>query len=93
MSGLLWSVSSRTVPLGALIADDMGLSTTHCALATRLYHKHIVGEAAAGRLLACLGGKSVEELEEISLVFGDDIEVYRRPSMIIFRANLVPAWE
>jgi len=40
-----------------------------------------------------LGGKSVEELEEVPRIFGDDIEVYRRASIIVVLANLVPAWE
>jgi len=77
----------------ALIADDMGLGKTHCALATLLYLKHIVDEAAAGRPLACLRGKAVEELEEVPRIFGDDIDVYRRSSIIIVPAKLVPAWE
>ena len=80
-------------PPVALIADDMGLGKTHCALATLLYLKHIVDEAAAGRPLACLGGKSVEELKEVLRIFADDIEVYSGPSIIIVPANLVPAWE
>jgi len=80
-------------PPVALIADDMRLGKMHCALVTLLYLKHIVDEAAAGGPLACLGGKLVEELEEVLRIFGDDIEVYRRPSIIIVPANLVPAWE
>jgi len=40
-----------------------------------------------------LGGKSAEELEVVLWIFGNDIEVYRRPSIIIVPANLVPAWE
>jgi len=75
----------------ALIADDMGLGKMHCALATQLYLKHIVDETAAGRPLACLGGKSVEELEEVLRIFDDRIEVYIPPSIIIVPANLVPA--
>jgi len=35
----------------------------------------------------------VEELQEVPRIVGDDIEVYRRPSIIIVPANLVPAWE
>ena len=92
----VWFILKRILadrPPVALIADDIGLGKTHCALATLLYLKHIVDEAAAGRPLACLGGKSVEELEEVPRIFGDDIEVYRRPSIIIVLANLVPAWE
>jgi len=81
------------LPPVALIADDMGLGKTHCALAKVLHLRHIFDEAAAGRPLACLGGKSVEELEEVPRILGDDIEVYRRPSIIIVPANLVPAWE
>ena len=77
----------------ALIADDMGLGKTHCALATLLYLKHNVDEAAAGRALACLEEKSVVELEEVPRIFGVDIEVDRRSSIIIVLANLVPAWE
>jgi len=61
----------------ALITDEMGVGKTHCALATLLYLKHIVDDAAAGRPLACLGGKSLEELEEVTEIFGDDIVIYR----------------
>jgi len=39
------------------------------------------------------GGKLVEELEEVPRIFGNDIEVYRRPSILIVPAKLVPAWE
>ena len=77
----------------ALMSDDIGLSKTHCALATLFYLKHIVNEAAAGSPLACVEGNSVEELEEGQRIFGDDIEVYRQPSIIIVPANLVPACE
>ncbi|KAG0125069.1 hypothetical protein HOY82DRAFT_617162 [Tuber indicum] len=64
-------------PPVALIADDMGLGKTHCALATLLYLKYIVDEAASGRTLPCLSGKSVAELEdaEVPWIFGADSEV------------------
>jgi len=92
----VWFIVERILtdrPPVALIADYMGLGKTHCALATLLYLKHIVDEAVTGRPLACLAGKLVEELEEVPRIFGDDIEVYRRPSIIIDPANLVPVWE
>jgi len=78
-------------PPGTLIADDMGLGKTYCVLATLLHLKTIIDEAAAGRPLAYLGGKLVEELEEVPQIFVDDIEVYRRTSIIIVPANLLPA--
>jgi len=93
---VVWFIVQRILadcPPVALIADEMGLGKTHCALATLLYLKHIVDEAAAGRPLACFRGKSGEELDEVPRIFGDDIEVYRRPSIIIVPANLVHTWE
>jgi len=62
----IWFLVERILadcPPVALIADDMGLGKTHCTLATLLYLKQSVDEAAAGRPLACLGGKSGEEWE------------------------------
>jgi hypothetical protein len=92
----VWFIVERILadrPPVALIADDMGLGKTHCALATLLYLKYIIDEAAAGKSLACLGGKAVGELESVPRIFGEDNEVYQRPSIIIVPANLVPAWE
>src|SRR5205807_997552 len=92
----VWFIVERILadrPPVALIADDMGLGKTHCALATLLYLKHIIDEAAGGKSLACLGGKAVGELESVPRIFGEDNEVYQRPSIIIVPANHVPAWE
>jgi hypothetical protein len=92
----VWFIVERILadrPPVALIADDMGLGKTHCALATLLYLKYIVNQAAAGRPLACLDGKSVAELEQVPRIFDGDSEMYRRPSIIIVPANLVPTWE
>ncbi|CUS10220.1 unnamed protein product [Tuber aestivum] len=92
----VWFIVERILadrPPVALIADDMGLGKTHYALATLLYLKYIVDEAAAGRALPCLGGKSVTELEVVPWIFGADSEVYRRPCIIVVPANLVHAWE
>ncbi|KAG0638241.1 hypothetical protein HOY80DRAFT_1079619 [Tuber brumale] len=61
-------------PPVALIADDMELGQTHYTLATLLYLKYIVDEAAAGRALPYLGGKSVPELEVVPWIFGNDGE-------------------
>ena len=63
-------------PPVALIADDMGLGKTHCMLATLLYLKYIIDEAAAGKSLACLGGKAVGELQSVAWIFGVDNEAY-----------------
>jgi len=93
---VVWFIVERMLadpPPVALIADNMGLRKTYCTLATLLYLKHIIDEAGAGRPLACLGGKLVEESEEVLRIFCDDSEVYRPPSIIIVPANLVPAWE
>ncbi|CUS07052.1 unnamed protein product [Tuber aestivum] len=92
----VWFIVERILadrPPVALIADDMGLGKTHYALATLLYLKYIVDEAAAGRALPCLGGKSVAELEVVPRIFGADSKVYRRPRIIIVPANRVYTWE
>jgi len=92
----IWFIVERILthsPPVALITEDMGLGKTHSALATLRYLKHIVDEAGAGRPLAYLRGKSVQELEEVLWIFGNNIEVYRQPSIIILPTNLVPAWE
>jgi len=92
----VWFIVERILsyrPPLALIADDMGLGKMHCAVATLLYLKHIVDGAAAGSPLTCLGAKSVEQFEEVLQIFGNAIEVYRPPSIIIVPANLVRAWE
>ncbi|KAG0632751.1 P-loop containing nucleoside triphosphate hydrolase protein [Tuber brumale] len=73
----VWFIVERILtdcPPVALIADDMGLGKTHYALATLLYLKYIVDEAAAGRALPCLGGKLVAELEVVPRIFGADSE-------------------
>ncbi|KAG0643367.1 hypothetical protein HOY80DRAFT_1033408 [Tuber brumale] len=80
-------------PPVALIANDMGLGKTHYAPATLLCLKYIVDEAAAGRALLCLGGKSVAKLEVVPQIFGANSEVYRWPCIIIVPANLVHTWE
>jgi len=92
----VWFIVERILadrPPVALIADDMGLGKTHYALATLLYLKYIIKEAAAGRPLQCLGGRSVGQLEVVPRIFGTDSEVYKRPCIIIVPANLVHAWE
>ena len=96
----VWFIVERILadrPPVALIADDMGLGKTHCALATLLYLKYIINQAAAGRPLPCLGGKSVAQLvaqfERVPRIFGVENEIYRRPAIIIVPANLLHAWE
>ena len=79
----------------ALIANDMTLGKTHCTLATLLYLKCIINQAAVGRPLPCLGGKSVVQLvaqiEKFPRIFGVENEIYRRPAIIIVPANLLHA--
>jgi len=78
----VWFIVERILadrPPVALIADDMGLGKTHCALATLLYLKYIINQAAAGRPLPCLGGKSVAQLvaqfERVPRIFGVENEI------------------
>ena len=52
----VWFIVERILadrPPVALIADDMGLGKSHCALTTLLYLKYIINQAAAGRPLPC----------------------------------------
>ena len=81
----------------ALIAHDMGLGRTHYALATLLYLKYIINQAAVGSPLLCLGGKSVAQLvaqfERVPQIFDVENETYRRPAIIIISANLLHTWE
>ncbi|PWW79307.1 hypothetical protein C7212DRAFT_340209 [Tuber magnatum] len=55
--------------------------------------RYIVDEAAVGRALPCLEGRTVAELEVVLQIFGPDIEVYRPACIIMVPANLVNTWE
>ena len=96
----VWYIVERILadrPPVALIGDDMGLGKTHCALATLLYLKYIINQAAAGRPLPSLGGKSVVQVvaqfERVMRIFGVENEIYRQRAIIIVSANLLHAWK
>ena len=92
----VWFIVERILadhPPVALIADNLGLGKTHCALATLLYLMYIINQAVAGRPLPCLDLKLVAQLERVPRIFGAENEIYRRHAIIIVPANLVHAWE
>jgi len=84
-------VVSDTAPV-ALLADDMGLGKTYTALGALLHLKWILSEASAGRELACVGGRSVEDLDNVPPFFGSEKEIYMRPSIVMVPANLMGTW-
>jgi hypothetical protein len=88
---LVARVVSDTAPV-ALLADDMGLGKTYTALGALLHLKWILSEASAGRELACIGGRSVEDLDNVPPFFGSEKEIYMRPSIVMVPANLMGTW-
>jgi hypothetical protein len=65
---LVACVISDTAPI-ALLANDMGLEKTYIALDTLLHLKWILSEASAGWELGCIGGHSVEDLDNVPPFF------------------------
>src|SRR3981081_3820193 len=88
---LLVRVVSDSAPV-ALLADDIELGKTYTALGALLHLKWILSEASAGRELACVGGRSVEDLDNIPPFFGSEKEIYMRPSIVMVPANLMGTW-
>jgi hypothetical protein len=88
---LVASVVSDTAPI-AHLADDMGLGKTYKALDALLHLKLISFEASAGHELACVGGRSVEDLDNVPPFFSSENEIYMRPSIVMVLANLIGTW-